>query len=47
MNDNNEIENPESDSENIIPIEPSDEYPGTFFRILRTPPNLNDTWSIN
>lgn len=46
MNDINETDSYELDSDNNTPIEPCDEYPGTFFRVL-PPPNLNDTWSLN
>lgn len=45
MNDINETET-EVEVDNL-PTEPCDDYPGTFFKIIRMPPNLNDTWSLN
>lgn len=26
--------------------EPTDDFPGSFFRIPLTPPHLDDTWSL-
>jgi hypothetical protein len=46
MNDNRETESYELDNENNTPIEPCDEFPGTFFRVP-LPPNLHDTWSLS
>jgi hypothetical protein len=47
MSEVNETQTSEYETDNNTAItEPTDEYPGSFFRIL-APPSLNDTWSLN
>jgi hypothetical protein len=47
MNEVNDIQTSEYETEDkAIITEPTDEYPGSFFRIP-SPPHLNDTWSLN
>ena len=49
MNEVNETQTSEYEAEadnNTAITEPTDEYPGSFFRIP-APPRLNDTWSLN
>ena len=46
MSEVNETQTSEREQDNAAITEPTDEYPGSFFRIL-APPSLNDTWSLN
>lgn len=47
MNEVNDMQTGEYEADdNAAIIEPTDEYPGSFFRIP-APPHLNDTWSLN
>lgn len=47
MNEDDDTQTGEYESHDSLTInEPTDEYPGSFFRIPVAPPSLNDTWSL-